>query len=175
MGVWSCRMYICTRIHFSSETKLLLQMTHSKSLEWILNHPNATFTDLLKVSFLCGSMDFSEMACPTQRVRVCLLSSVPKRRRYIPEQEHSSGEKALAPRNAHSGLGVTRRQPPGAAHSPGVTPGLLLWSLCVSYGFPGGVFCPRLSKCRMSVCCPCREHMLWHTIWPLCISPAAMV
>lgn len=46
-----------------------------------------------------------------------------------------------------------------------------LWSFCVSPDFPGCGLLPQ-AFCMPSVfCCPPGDIMLWHTLWPWCISP----
>lgn len=75
MKLW--HTHIDTHPHFNWENKLLLQMTLSKGMRWILNDPNVTFMDLHRSCKESVNpfyrVDPSEMTCPTQRVSAGLL------------------------------------------------------------------------------------------------------
>lgn len=113
-------------------------------------------------------MDSSEMTCPTQRVSVCL----PSRRGYPGSKSTGSAGRTLAQEGTLRPQRWPGRWPPGAAHAPGMTPGLTLWSFVFSHGLSGWHFLPQaFHTCRACSRCPLREHMLQHTRSGLYASP----
>lgn len=147
-------------------------MAHSEGLGWILSHAVLLFLTYLKAESVgpfwpCGFLrnDLSNrgkrLLAFQHACEKCCMARAP-----------ALGERPC-PGGCTQATEAPRRQPRGATYSPEVSPGLTLWSHCISHGFSGGIFCPRLSMC--SVFMLSREHMLQHTIWSLHVSPAAVI
>lgn len=123
-------------------------MAHSEGLGWILSHAVLLFLTYLKAESVgpfwpCGFLrnDLSNrgkrLLAFQHACEKCCMARAP-----------ALGERPC-PGGCTQATEAPRRQPRGATYSPEVSPGLTLWSHCISHGFSGGIFCPRLSMCSV--------------------------